>query len=368
MSSRMTFAIDIERSGAAVIDHAITMRIQGGPLRSFDLAAADADVTPLERQHGHFGANRGSSRATHPARRSRFVPTVRCGSTSNRRAGSRAASSSFTFGTARTCSPAKAFAARARCSACGSPGPLGKKVSTTRAARSRCRPPPPSPVPQRRRRRDDRDGTDEDDGGMFISQVKRARPRRGGAHPPHVARGEAVTWTVRVDPRALGEMNDPTLRPPPPPPSPRSARPKSKSRTASAAGAIVASVLVAGRRKGTTGEASRRGRWPGRGRSSLGGTTLRTSSPVRSSAAGSRCSCIRTNPMRERRARALGDGTHVVPAARVETQASRTGALASVSDAEAFARRPRRRTRGSTRAPDEEGSSSSCERSPAAAL
>src|SRR5258706_1039323 len=39
--------VDVERSGAAVIDHAITMRIQGGPLRSFDIAAADGNVTPL---------------------------------------------------------------------------------------------------------------------------------------------------------------------------------------------------------------------------------------------------------------------------------------------------------------------------------
>jgi len=34
---------------------------------------------------------------------------------------------------------------------------------------------------------------------------------------PHVARAEAVTWTVYVDPRALGEANDPGLRATPPP-------------------------------------------------------------------------------------------------------------------------------------------------------
>lgn len=31
---------------------------------------------------------------------------------------------------------------------------------------------------------------------------------------PHVARGEAPVWTLRVDPRALGLVSDPTLRPP----------------------------------------------------------------------------------------------------------------------------------------------------------
>src|SRR5258708_33833735 len=39
--------VDAQRSGAGVIDPAITRRIQGGPLRSFDIAAADGDVTPL---------------------------------------------------------------------------------------------------------------------------------------------------------------------------------------------------------------------------------------------------------------------------------------------------------------------------------
>src|SRR5262245_23239957 len=39
--------VDVERSGSAVVDHAITMRVQGGPLRSFDLATGDSDVTPL---------------------------------------------------------------------------------------------------------------------------------------------------------------------------------------------------------------------------------------------------------------------------------------------------------------------------------
>lgn len=37
---------------------------------------------------------------------------------------------------------------------------------------------------------------------------------------PHVARGEAVAWSVRFDPKALGAVRDPSLRPPPP------ARPK----------------------------------------------------------------------------------------------------------------------------------------------
>ena len=34
---------------------------------------------------------------------------------------------------------------------------------------------------------------------------------------PHVARGEAATWSVRIDPKALPDVRDPVLRPPPAP-------------------------------------------------------------------------------------------------------------------------------------------------------
>src|SRR5438105_15907670 len=38
--------IELERSGSAMIDHAVTMQIKGGPLRSFDLPVADNDASP----------------------------------------------------------------------------------------------------------------------------------------------------------------------------------------------------------------------------------------------------------------------------------------------------------------------------------
>jgi hypothetical protein len=37
---------------------------------------------------------------------------------------------------------------------------------------------------------------------------------------PHVSRGEAAAWTIRLDPRAFPEVSAPQLRPPPPPPAP----------------------------------------------------------------------------------------------------------------------------------------------------
>jgi hypothetical protein len=54
--------------------------------------------------------------------------------------------------------------------------------------------------------------------GVFIAEVKRAADHdEVQLVRPHVARAEAVTWTVYVDPRALGEVSDPGLRPAPPP-------------------------------------------------------------------------------------------------------------------------------------------------------
>ena len=38
--------IDVERSGMAVVSHAITLRIRGGPLRAFSLAGVDVDAMP----------------------------------------------------------------------------------------------------------------------------------------------------------------------------------------------------------------------------------------------------------------------------------------------------------------------------------
>jgi len=232
--------VDIERSGAALVDHAITMRIQGGPLRSFDLAAADADVTPLSdstvisaqtegllglpiplgitlRPDGALRVNIESARGIS---RGVFLFHVRYRKNlltgeSIRREGAMLR--------VRFTGPAwQEGLDNARC------------TFTLPSAPTEPRPPNVDG------RKDDRDGTDEDDGGMFISQVKRAHDHdEVELIRPHVARAEAVTWTVRVDPRALGEINDPRLRPPAPPPSPEIVPAEEQLAYASAAGAIV---------------------------------------------------------------------------------------------------------------------------------
>jgi hypothetical protein len=232
--------VDVERSGAAVIDHGITMRIQGGPLRSFDLAVADGDVTPLgdstvisaqtegllglpiplgitPRPDGALRVNiespRGISRGVFLFH-VRYRKNLLTGE-SIRREGA--------LLRVRFTGPAwQEGLDNARCTFTLPPGPT--------------EPRPPNVDG----RKDDRDGVDEDDGGMFISQVKRAQDHdEVELIRPHVARGEAVTWTVRVDPRALGEINDPRLRPPAPPPSPTIVPAEEQFAYASAAGAIV---------------------------------------------------------------------------------------------------------------------------------
>src|SRR5260370_6584537 len=40
--------VELERSGSATIEHAVTMQIRGGPLRAFDLPLGDTEIEPLD--------------------------------------------------------------------------------------------------------------------------------------------------------------------------------------------------------------------------------------------------------------------------------------------------------------------------------
>ncbi len=62
----------------------------------------------------------------------------------------------------------------------------------------------------------------------------------------HVARGEAVVWTARVDPRAFPRVQTPELRPPPPPPPvPESAADPSRALALSGLGILFAALVWA---------------------------------------------------------------------------------------------------------------------------
>jgi hypothetical protein len=238
--------VDIERSGSAVIDHAITMRVQGGPLRSFDLATADAEVTPLgdstvisaqtegllgiaiplgitARPDGALRVNIESPRGIS---RGIFLFHVRyrknlLAGDSIRREGAMLR--------IRFAGPAwQEGLDNARCTFSLPSGPTE-----------------PRP-PNLDGRKDDRDGVEEDDGGMFISQVKRAQDHdEVELIRPHVARGEVVAWTIRADPRALGEINDPRLRPPASQPSPKIVPTEERAAYAGGAGLLVLLFSIA---------------------------------------------------------------------------------------------------------------------------
>ena len=63
--------VELERSGTATIDHAVTMQIKGGPLRAFDLAVADANLSPLDGTV--VSAQTESQALPIPATRMRFI-------------------------------------------------------------------------------------------------------------------------------------------------------------------------------------------------------------------------------------------------------------------------------------------------------
>jgi len=80
---------------------------------------------------------------------------------------------------------------------------------------------------------------------------------------PHVARREAVVWAARVDAKALGDLNDPRLRPPPPAQDQARTELAPEDRAigwgAMAAGALVYALLLALKHRDVTGAARERG-------------------------------------------------------------------------------------------------------------
>jgi hypothetical protein len=238
--------VEVERSGGAIIDHAITMRIQGGPLRSFDLAAADAEVTPLgdstvisaqtegilglpiplQVTPGPDGALRINIESPRGVSRGIFLFHVRY--RKNLLAGDNVRRDGAML-RIRWAGPTwQEGLDNARCTFIVPSGPTEPRPPGVGAG-------------------DHDEGDDVDEGGMFLSQVKRSADHdEVELIRPHVARSEVVTWSIRVDPRVLGEINDPRLRPAAPPLPPHVIPPEERAAYAALAGALLLgfSVLV----------------------------------------------------------------------------------------------------------------------------
>ena len=212
--------VDLDRSGSAVVHHRIRMRIVGGPLRSFDLVGVPKDATPLEdgtvtsaQLEGVVGAPMALEVAARPEgglrvgiasprglSRGIFLFHVRY------RRNLLAAGEIRRDGAmlrVRFVSPGWSEGRdNARCTFVLPIGPTEPR-------------PPTLPL-----RDDDGDREGVGEAGIFISEVKRSADHdEVELVRPHVARDEAVNWSVRIDPRALGDILDARLRPlsaPPP--------------------------------------------------------------------------------------------------------------------------------------------------------
>jgi hypothetical protein len=205
--------VEVDRSGSAVIDHRITMRVHGGPLQSFDLPTADKDVTPLESTVTPAGAE-GSAEASVPLE---LVARDKGGLRVNVTARRGLSRGVFVFRVRyrRPLLPGEDIrrdGAMLRVRWTGPSWPEGRdNVGCTfvlPAGLTEPRPPAPP--------RNDRTGSADVSEGVFIAETKRAADHdEVFLVRPHVARAEAVTWTVYVDPRALGDVNEPGLRAPP---------------------------------------------------------------------------------------------------------------------------------------------------------
>jgi len=207
--------VEVDRSASAVIDHRITLRVHGGPLKSFDLATADKDLTSLESTVSPAGAE-GSPGLAVPLE---VVPRASGGLRINVLSPRGLSRGLFVFHV-RYRRPLLAGddirrdGAMLRVRWTGPSWPEGRdNVACTFVLPSG----PTEPRAPAAPRTDHTDPLDPNE-GVFIAEVKRAADHdEVSLMRPHVARAEAVTWTVYVDPRALGDVSDPGLRPPPPP-------------------------------------------------------------------------------------------------------------------------------------------------------
>ena len=229
--------VEVDRSASALIDHRITMRVHGGPLKSFDLASADKNVTPLESSVAPAAAQ-GASTASVPLE---LVPRPLGGLRINITAPRGLSRGVFVFRIRyrRALLPGddiRRDGAMLRLRWTGPSWPEGRdNVGCTIVLPSS----PTEPRAPTITARSDRTSAEDAAEGVFFTET-----RRSADHDeitllrPHVARGEAVTWTVYVDPRALADVNEPGLRPTPPE-APRAELPAEKRALYAGAAALL---------------------------------------------------------------------------------------------------------------------------------
>ena len=200
--------IEVDATGTATVEHAVTMLVRGGPLRHFDLVGADPDAVPLE------DSNVVSLRASNPVpiplelqQRPDGALRVVIDQPGGISRGT------FLFRIRyRTHLPSTGALERDGAMLRLSwRGPIWSdgvgNVRTTFVL-------PSAPTPPRQTEEDDLE-----ERGAFLAELRRFADRDEiELVRPHIARREQALWSIRFDPRALPELHDPRLKPPPPPP------------------------------------------------------------------------------------------------------------------------------------------------------
>jgi hypothetical protein len=228
--------VEVDRSASALVDHRITMRVHGGPLQSFDFPSADKDVTPLESSVAPAAAQ--GATANVPLE---LVPRAAGGLRVNITAPRGLSRGVFVFRIRyrRALLPGddiRRDGAMLRLRWTGPSWPEGRdNVGCTFVVPSA----PTEPRAPTMAARNDRAAADDGADGVFFAETRRAADHDEiTLLRPHVARGEAVTWTIYVDPRALAEVSEPGLRPTPPL-APRAELPPEKRAAVAGAAALL---------------------------------------------------------------------------------------------------------------------------------
>jgi len=205
--------VEVSPDGAAVVDNTLTLRIKGGPFRSFDIPGFDADAVP-EGEATATPVNPKDGSEAGPA-----VPVLRQllpdGSLRLSASEPSIAKGTFVFRFRHRTAQIKTSGlerdgamVRVRYQSPKWPGALDSAKCTFLLDAGAAEPRPATD------RVGDADGPMAVAGTSFLSTLRR-KPGKDEIDliRPHVSRGEPVMWAIRVDPKALAGVADARVLP-----------------------------------------------------------------------------------------------------------------------------------------------------------
>lgn len=212
--------VEVDRAGMGVVEHTMQMRIRGGPLRALTLPGVDADAAPEGEPTASLLTKEGGQTESTVPLTVTMQPDagLRIEINDGKGLGKGTYLIKLRYRTNLLGQGAlERDGAAIRLRWLGPKLPNGldaaKTVFVLPAA-------PTEPRAAGERRDGDLalppDALAVSGAGAFLTTSRRF-PERDELEMmrPHVARGEQVAWTLRIDPRALGAINDPRIKPPP---------------------------------------------------------------------------------------------------------------------------------------------------------